>query len=60
MAEATGLDLHFCPVGKKYGSHQCLHWRQELPTGQFHCYGFESRVGTKQIPSRINGWEFVA
>ena len=24
------------------GSHQCKHWWQELSTGQFHCYGFES------------------
>ena len=38
----TGLDLHFLPLGENRGSHQCLHWWQELSTGQFHCYGFES------------------
>ena len=26
---------------KNLGSHRCLHWWQELSTGQFHCYGFE-------------------
>ena len=30
--------------GKNKGSHQCLHWWQELSAGQFQCYGFESVV----------------
>ena len=37
-----GLDLHFLPMAENRGSHQCLHWWQELSTGQFLCYGFES------------------
>jgi hypothetical protein len=41
-ATVTGLDLHFLPMAENRGSHQCLHWWQELSTGQFHCYGFES------------------
>ena len=48
LVETTGLDLHFCPAGKNYGSHQCLRWWQELPTGQFHCYGFEAVVPIKK------------
>ncbi len=33
----------FCPhSGQNNCSHQCLHWWQELSTGQFLCYGFES------------------
>ena len=28
--------------GENRSSHQCLHWWQELSTGQFHCYGFKS------------------
>ena len=42
LVPVTGLDLHFLPWGENIGSHQCLHWWQELSTGQFHCYGFES------------------
>ena len=29
-------------TGENRSGHQCLHWWQELSTGQFHCYGFES------------------
>ena len=41
-ATVTELGLHFLPMAENRGSHQCLHWWQELSTGQFHCYGFES------------------
>ena len=36
--------MHFLPSLREgnRGSHQCLHWWQELSTGQFLCYGFES------------------
>ena len=30
-----GLDLHFLPMAENRGSHQCLHWRQEVSTGHF-------------------------
>ena len=43
-----GFDLHFCPKGKNYGSHQCLHWWQQLSTGQLHCYGFKSTSKQKR------------
>ena len=43
VVRMTGLDMHLRPeMGADRGSHQCLHWWQELSTGQFLCYGFES------------------
>ena len=42
--------LRICPTGQIQRYHQCLHWWQELSTGQFHCYGFES----VRLLARIN------
>ena len=56
LSPATGIDLHFLPMAENKGSHQCLHWWQELSTGQFLCYGFDS--GRKQntpAPDRGRG-----
>ena len=47
VAEA-GLDMHFAG-GKNQGSNQCLHWLQELSTGQFLCYGFESDLNLRPV-----------
>ena len=33
--------MHFLPMAENKCSNQCLHWLQELSTGQFHCDGFE-------------------
>ncbi len=52
MAETEGFDLHFFPLGKNQGSHQCLHWWQQLSTGQLLCYGFESLITYKIRPTR--------
>ena len=46
--------------GENYGSHQCLHWWQELSTGQFLCYGFESCAEQKRKEKHHpNGWCFL-
>jgi len=60
MVETTGLDLHFCPLGKKYCSHQCLHWWQQGSTGALHLDGFESfRHDHKKITTRMGGDFFM-
>ena len=41
--------------GENRGSNQCLHWLQELSTGQFLCYGFESLVETKKDTTQQGG-----
>ena len=45
------------PGGQNYCSHQCLHWWQELSTGQFHENGFESLVCAriKKNTTRLGG-----
>jgi len=54
--ETTGLDLHFCPLGKNCCSHQCLHWWQQGSTGALHLDGFESlRHDHKKITTRMGG-----
>ena len=42
LVPLTGSIFIFA-FAKNYCSHQFLNWWQELSTGQFHCYGFESR-----------------
>jgi hypothetical protein len=44
----TGIDSLF-RLWQNNGSHQCLHWRQQHPTGVLLCYGFDPSVtGTKK------------
>lgn len=45
LAPPVGLDMHHLFLQSKTNdicSDQCLHWSQELSTGQFHVNGFES------------------
>ena len=44
--------------GKNNCSHQCLHWWQELSTGQFHVNGFESRFLDGKIKEEAAGLLF--
>ena len=44
-------------TGENYGSHQCLHWLQELSTGQFLCYGFESCTLQTEKRKSHPGWD---
>ena len=52
--------IHSFAYGENQGSDQCLHWSQQLSTGQLHLDGFESLPNTKKSPTAKAVRDFLA